>query len=62
MRALTIRVKRRFGRKNWPMEYEWPDYSPDASGDERVFRMSAEIAGWWTATRSSAMAGGEAES
>ena len=51
MRALTIRVKRWFGRRNWPMEYEWPDYSPRASGDERVFRMSSEIAAWWRDAR-----------
>lgn len=53
MRALTTRLKRRFGRSNWPMEYQWPDY-PD--GDRRMFRMPAEVAEWWRAAREPSIA------
>ena len=59
LRALTRRSRRHFGRSNWPIEYQWPGY-PD--GDQRVFRMSSEIADWWRdARRASASRDGAAD-
>ena len=44
--GLTQRVRREFGRGNWPMEYEYV-----TGGDSRRYRFSRDVALWWSAAR-----------
>ena len=50
--GLTRRVRREFGRDNWPIDFEYRQ-----GRDTRSFRMSAEVAGWWRAAREVAVSG-----
>lgn len=45
--GLTMMVKHRFSRSNWPFEVEWGAASPDQSG----YRMSEEQAAMWNNAR-----------
>ena len=49
--GLTQRVRRGFGRNNWPMEYEYV-----TGGDSRRYRFSKDIALWWSAARQASRA------
>lgn len=49
--GLTRRVRREFGRDNWPMDFEYRQ-----GRDTRSFRMSSEIAEWWRGARDAARA------
>ena len=53
--GLTRRIRREFGRSNWPMESEYAQ-----GGDTRSFRLPADIAEWWTAARPRALQEGAA--
>ena len=44
--GLTKRIRREFGRDNWPMEYEYV-----TGGDSRRYRFSQDVAAWWSAAR-----------
>ena len=49
--GLTRRIRKEFDRNNWPMDFDFGH-----GGDSRAFRLSEEIAAWWSAARHAARA------